>query len=53
MGIDLAAAEGSLADFMVGMARRGRKEMGVLIPTTDPEAFLRGSAEAGALRIIH
>lgn len=50
---DRGAAGDSLADFMAGMARRGRREMGVQIPVTDPEAFLKGSAEAGALRIIH
>ena len=26
---------------------------GVLIPTRDPESFLRASADAGLLRIIH
>lgn len=47
------AGQGSLADFMAGIAARGRREMGVRIPVTDAEAFLRGSAEAGALRILH
>lgn len=41
-----------LAEFMAGLARSGRAEMGVVIPVTDAEAFLRGSAEAGVLRII-
>ena len=50
---DRGATADSLDDFMAGVALRGRKEMGVLIPISDPEAFLRGSAEAGALRIIH
>ncbi len=42
----------SLSEFMVGLARRGREETGVIIPLTDAEAFIRGSAEAGALRIV-
>ena len=29
-----------------------RSETGVVIPTTDAEAFIRGSAEAGVLRIM-
>jgi hypothetical protein len=37
---------------MAGLARRGRAETGVVIPVTDAEAFIRGSAEAGVLRII-
>lgn len=42
----------SLSEFMVGLARRGREETGVIIPVTDAEAFIRGSAEAGVLRIV-
>lgn len=42
----------SLSDFMAGLARRGREETGVIIPLTDAEAFIRGSAEAGVLRIL-
>ncbi len=45
-------ADASLTEFMVGLARRGRAETGVVIPVTDAEAFIRGSAEAGVLRII-
>jgi Tfp pilus assembly protein PilF len=45
-------AQGSLTDFMASLARRGQTETGVVIPTTDPEAFIRGSAEAGVLRIV-
>jgi Flp pilus assembly protein TadD len=45
-------AESSLTDFMTNLAERGRTETGVVIPVTDSEAFLRGSAEAGVLRII-
>ena len=45
-------ANGSLNDFMTSLARRGHAETGVIIPTTDAEAFIRGSAEAGVLRIV-
>jgi len=45
-------AQGSLSDFMASLARRGQTETGVIIPTTDAEAFIRGSAEAGVLRIV-
>ena len=45
-------ARGSLSDFMASHARRGQTETGVVIPTTDAEAFIRGSAEAGVLRIV-
>ena len=45
-------ASGSLTDFMASLARRGQAETGVVIPTTDAEAFIRGSAEAGVLRIV-
>ena len=45
-------AQGSLIDFMASLARRGQTETGVIIPTTNAEAFIRGSAEAGVLRIV-
>jgi hypothetical protein len=45
-------AQGTLSDFMASLARRGQAETGVVIPTTDAEAFIRGSAEAGVLRIM-
>jgi hypothetical protein len=45
-------AQGSLSDFMISLARRGQAETGVVIPTTDAEAFIRGSAQAGVLRIV-
>jgi Flp pilus assembly protein TadD len=45
-------ADASLTEFMLGLARRGRAETGVVIPVTDAEAFIRGSAEAGVLRIL-
>lgn len=46
-------SERTLTEFMAGLARKGRAETGVIIPVTDAEAFIRGSAEAGVLRIIH
>ncbi len=46
-------ANGSLGDFMASLARRGQAETGVIIPTTNAEAFIRGGAEAGVLRIVH
>ena len=46
-------AHGSLEQYMAAVAHRGLKETGVAIPATDPESFLRGSADAGLLRILH
>ena len=46
-------ARGSLEQYMAAAAHRGRKETGVAIPATDPESFIRGSADAGLLRILH
>jgi len=46
-------ADGSLVEYMATQARRGRAETGVVIPTTDAESFIRGSAAAGVLRILH
>jgi tetratricopeptide (TPR) repeat protein len=42
----------SVAEFMQQEARRGFSLTGVLIPSGDPEAFIRGSADAGLLRIL-
>ena len=50
--VERPGSEVSLADFMTGLAQRGRTETGVVIPVTDAEAFLRGSAAAGVLRIL-
>ena len=46
-------ARGSLEQYMAATARRGRRDTGVAIPATDPESFIRGSADAGLLRILH
>jgi len=51
-GADREWADGSTREFMLDLARRGAAETGVVIPTTDPEAFIRGSAQAGVVRII-
>jgi Tfp pilus assembly protein PilF len=50
---DALAAERSMTEFMALWARRGKEETGVDIPITDAEAFIRGSAEAGVVRIVH
>jgi tetratricopeptide (TPR) repeat protein len=42
----------SLAEFMSDVAGLGLRETGVKIPTNDAESFIRGSAEAGLLRIV-
>jgi len=44
---------GSLEEYMEASAKRWRKQTGVAIPATDPESFLRASADAGVLRILH
>jgi len=44
---------GSLEQYMAAVAHRGHQETGVAIPATDPESFIRGSADAGLLRILH
>jgi tetratricopeptide (TPR) repeat protein len=42
----------SVQDFMSTEARRGHSLTGILIPTSDAESFIRGSADAGLLRIV-
>jgi tetratricopeptide (TPR) repeat protein len=46
-------AEGSVEAYMAASAQRARKQTGIAIPATDAESFIRGSAEAGLLRILH
>ena len=53
MQVDAGESDGSLAEYMTQTALRGRQQTGVAIPATDPESFLRGSADAGLLRILH
>jgi hypothetical protein len=38
---------------MEASAKRWRKQTGIAIPATSPEAFLRAGADAGVLRILH
>ena len=45
--------ERTVEEFLQAEARRGFALTGVLIPTRDAESFLRASADAGLLRIIH
>lgn len=42
----------TMEDFMRRVARRGFRETGVQIPTSDAESFIRASADAGLLRIV-
>lgn len=42
----------SVHDYMLNEARRGFSLTGVVIPTGDAESFIRGSADAGLLRIL-
>jgi tetratricopeptide (TPR) repeat protein len=42
----------SMLDFMQSEARRGLSLTGILISTADAESFVRGSADAGLLRIL-
>lgn len=50
--VEGAWAEGTIAEFMRTFALRGTAETGVRIPVTSAEAFFKGSAEAGVLRIL-
>ncbi len=45
-------AAGTVRDFMANEARRGYSLTGCTIPTEDAESFIRGSADAGLLRIV-
>jgi len=45
-------ASGSLEEYMLASAQRASRQTGVAIPATDPEAFLRGTADAGLLKIL-
>jgi tetratricopeptide (TPR) repeat protein len=45
-------AERTVQDFMANEARRGYSLTGVVIPVANAESFIRGSADAGLLRII-
>ena len=43
---------GTIKEFMLNEARRGYSLTGCTIPTEDAESFIRGSADAGLLRIV-
>ena len=43
----------TLDEYMQHEARRGYTLTGVKIPTSDAESFIRGSADAGLLRIMN
>jgi tetratricopeptide (TPR) repeat protein len=53
MRADSTLASRSTTEFMQQEARRGFSLTGILIPSGDPEAFIRGSADAGLLRILN
>jgi tetratricopeptide (TPR) repeat protein len=42
----------SLEAFMTRMAKRAYRETGIRVPSHDVESFVRGSADAGLLRIV-
>ena len=42
----------SIQEFMQSEARRQYAVTGMLISATDPESFIRGSADAGLLRVV-
>jgi tetratricopeptide (TPR) repeat protein len=45
-------ADRSVFDFMAAEAKREFSSSGITIPARDPEEFIRGSADAGLLRIV-
>jgi hypothetical protein len=48
----MSAQGRSIQEFMLSESRRQYAVTGMLISTIDPESFIRGSAEAGLLRIV-
>ncbi len=44
--------EGTLREYMTRSAKRTYRETGVRVPSHDAELFVRGSADAGILRIV-
>ena len=45
-------ADGTLREYMTRIAKRTYRETGVRVPSHDAELFVRGSADAGMLRIV-
>jgi tetratricopeptide (TPR) repeat protein len=50
--VEGAWPDGTVTEFMQAFALRGQAETGVRIPVTTAEAFLRGAAAAGVIRIV-
>lgn len=50
--VEGAWPDGTITEFMQAFALRGQAETGIRIPLTTAEAFLRGSAAAGVIRIL-
>ncbi len=50
---DATSGGKSVYEFMLGEAARVLAQTGQRVPTESAEAFLRGSAEAGVLKILH
>ena len=46
------AGDGTLREYMTRIAKRTYRETGVRVPSHDAELFVRGSADAGILRIV-
>jgi Tfp pilus assembly protein PilF len=44
--------DGTLREYMTRIAKRTYRETGVRVPSQDAELFVRGSADAGMLRIV-
>ena len=44
--------DGTLREYMTRIAKRTYRETGVRVPSHDAELFVRGSADAGILRIV-
>ena len=44
--------DGTLREYMMRIAKRTYRETGVRVPSHDAELFVRGSADAGMLRIV-
>ena len=49
---DRDGARASLVQYMEHMARRSRRETGVVVPVSDAESFVQGIARAGLLQIL-
>jgi tetratricopeptide (TPR) repeat protein len=47
-----AERDGTLREYMIRVAKRAFRETGVRVPSHDAELFVRGSADAGMLRIV-